>query len=43
MASTNPEFAAWDGIHTDTFFSGVLIKFLEDDDEGFVKVAFVYS
>ncbi len=43
IASTNPEFAEWDGVHADTFFSGVLIKFLEDDDDGFLRVAFVYS
>lgn len=43
LPSTNPALRYWDGFHADTFFSAVLIKFLEGDDEGFLRVAFTYS
>ena len=42
MLSTDPAIADhWHGIHTDTFFSGVLIR-LSDDGEQY-QIATVYS
>lgn len=33
----------WDGFWPDTYFSGVLVKFLDGDDEGFVRMGRYYT
>lgn len=30
--------AGWDAEHPDTFYSAIVVKFLDGDDEGFVRV-----
>ena len=41
LACTHEEFKGWNGYHSDSFFSGILIKF--NDDEVSLKVAIYYS
>ena len=33
----------WDAFQSDSYFSGIAVKFLTGDDDGFVQVATVYS
>ena len=35
---SDPNLAGWEGIFTDTVFSGIVIRVLTGDDEGFLDV-----
>jgi hypothetical protein len=37
------EFAKWDGYHADSYFSGVLLKYVEDSDYNEVILATYFS
>lgn len=41
LACTHEGFKNWDGYHSDTYFSGILVKY--NDDEISLKVATYYS
>ena len=36
---TNPEWCAWDGYQSDTFFSGLLVKYVQDGFDDMIIVA----
>lgn len=40
MIATRPQWQdkGWDGEHVNVFFGAIVVKFLDGDDEGFVKV-----
>lgn len=40
MVFARPEWQAegWDAEHVDTFYSAIVVKWLEGDDEGFLRV-----
>lgn len=39
----NNVFSEWDGYHTDSYFSGVLLKYVEDSDYNEVILATYFS
>ena len=41
--SAYPHLADWDAIATDTVYSATLVKLLEGDDDGFVRIGRIYS